>query len=142
MRIAFVSCVKTKADRPLPAQDLYISPWFRMAREYARQNADRWFILSASAGLVNPHRVTDPYDLTLNGLGVKLQKDWAEMVIDQLKLHGIWGQKAIVLAGKNYRQFLMPELIYRFGQVEVPMEGLMMGQQLSWLSRRVPLTPE
>lgn len=133
MRIAFVSCVKTKADRPLPAQDLYISPWFRMAREYARRNADRWFILSAGAGLLHPFRVTDPYDLTLNGMGVKLRKDWTAMVQEQMDRQRMFGTKAIVLAGTSYREFLMPTFRLRFGDVQVPMEGLMMGQQLSWM---------
>lgn len=131
--VAFVSCVKTKADRPLPAKDLYISPWFRMAREYARRNADRWFILSAGAGLLHPDRVTDPYDLTLNGLGVKLRKEWTAMVQAQLERERIVGTKAIVLAGTNYREFLMPTLRMLFSDVDVPMEGLMMGQQLSWM---------
>jgi len=29
--VALVSCVKMKADRPMPAKDLYISPLFRGA---------------------------------------------------------------------------------------------------------------
>jgi len=135
--VAFVSCVKTKTDRPMPAKDLYISPWFRMAREYARHHADRWFILSAGAGLVHPDRVIDPYDLTLNGLGTKLRKEWAGMVRGQIERERLAGTRAIVLAGTNYREFLMPTLRFVFGNVEVPMEGLMMGQQLSWLSKRI-----
>lgn len=129
-RVAFVSCVKTKS--------LHLALWwFRMARDYAIQNSDRWFILSASAGLMRPDRMTDPYDLTLNGLGVKLRKNWADLVIAQIKELNLSGVKAIVLAGKNYRQFLMAELLTRFDQADVPMEGLMMGQQLSWLSKRI-----
>src|ERR1700751_3886226 len=30
--VRLVACVKTKADRPMPAKHLSISPWFRMAR--------------------------------------------------------------------------------------------------------------
>jgi hypothetical protein len=56
-RVAFVSCVKTKADSARPAEQLYISPWFVMARRYAYSIADRWFILSAAYGLVEPDRV-------------------------------------------------------------------------------------
>jgi hypothetical protein len=33
--VAFASRVKMKADRPLPANDLYVSPWFDMAHPYA-----------------------------------------------------------------------------------------------------------
>jgi len=85
---------------------------------------------------MHPDRVTDPYDLTLNGLGVKLRKEWAAMVQDQLERKRIAGTKAIVLAETSYREFLMPTFRLLFGEVEVPMEGLMMGQQLSWLSKR------
>jgi hypothetical protein len=42
-RVAFVSCVKTKSETPELAEHLYISPWFRMARQYAIRNSDRWF---------------------------------------------------------------------------------------------------
>nr|WP_315782450.1 DUF6884 domain-containing protein [Bradyrhizobium sp. SZCCHNPS1003] len=50
MKVAFVSYVKTKSSTPELAESLYISPWFRMAREYARRNANRWFILAAQHG--------------------------------------------------------------------------------------------
>jgi len=46
------------------------------------------------------------------------------------------GRKAIILAGLNYRRGLITPLLDYYGEVEVPMEGLMLGQQLSWLSRR------
>ena len=58
-----------------------------------------------------PHE--NPYDLTLNGLGVKLRFTWADMVIEQIKEQDLRGRRAIVLAGKNYREFLMPELMSR-----------------------------
>ncbi|OSI35263.1 DUF6884 domain-containing protein [Bradyrhizobium canariense] len=56
-RVAFVSCVKLKADTARPARDLYVSPWFIGARRYAERNADSWLILSAAYGLVDPDRV-------------------------------------------------------------------------------------
>jgi hypothetical protein len=43
MRVAFVSCVKTKSDRPMPAKDLYVSRWFKLARSYGERHAHRWF---------------------------------------------------------------------------------------------------
>jgi hypothetical protein len=42
----------------------------------------------------------------------------------------------VILAGLNYRRGLITPLENMYGTVEVPMEGLMMGQQLSWLSKR------
>ena len=38
-----------------------------MARRYAETHAERWYILSAAHGLVDPERIIDPYDISLNG---------------------------------------------------------------------------
>ena len=56
-KIALVACVSRKTPRPLPAQDLYVSDWFRKASAYARRVADEWYILSAKHGLVSPDTV-------------------------------------------------------------------------------------
>jgi hypothetical protein len=47
------------------------------------------------------------------------------------------GDEAIVLAGLNYRRHLEMALLDRFAEVDVPMSGLMLGQQLSWLSKKL-----
>ncbi|WP_439357722.1 DUF6884 domain-containing protein [Bradyrhizobium sp. DASA03007] len=133
MRVAFVSCVKTKADEPDLAEHLYISPWFRMAAEYARRNSDRWFILSALHGMIEPRHCIAPYEATLNGAKVDERFEWSLNVIDQIGEWDLRGDLAVVLAGENYRRFLMDELYRRFSKVSVPMKGLMMGQQLSWM---------
>ncbi|MGJ4952984.1 DUF6884 domain-containing protein [Bradyrhizobium sp. HKCCYLS20291] len=41
MKVAFVSCVKTKADGICRAGEMYTSPWFKMARFWAERNADQ-----------------------------------------------------------------------------------------------------
>ena len=35
LHIGLVACGRTKADRPTPARELYVSPLFRAARAYA-----------------------------------------------------------------------------------------------------------
>ncbi|MGX9944816.1 DUF6884 domain-containing protein [Bradyrhizobium denitrificans] len=137
MRVAFVSCVKTKSKTPELAEHLYISPWFRMAREWARRNADRWFILSAEHGLTDPRKLIAPYDTTLNWARLAEREAWSVRVIRQIAELDLRGDRAIVLAGQNYREFLMKPLIMRFERVIVPMEGLMMGQQLSWMKNEL-----
>lgn len=72
MKVAFVSCVKTKADSARPAEQLCISPWFVMARRFAERNSDRWFILSAAYGLLDPDRVIEPYEKTLNDMPTRI----------------------------------------------------------------------
>ena len=65
MRIGIVACSKTKLATPAPAKDLYTSPLFKAARAYCERTYDRWFILSALHGLVEPETVIEPYDVTL-----------------------------------------------------------------------------
>jgi hypothetical protein len=70
MDIGLVACSRLKADRPLPARELYVSPLFRAARAYAerRYGSECWLILSAKHGLVDPETVLAPYDVTLRQL--------------------------------------------------------------------------
>ena len=66
--IYLVSCVSKKATTCKPAQDLYLSDWFRKAKTYVVQKLraqDRWFILSAKHHLVPPERLLCPYEATL-----------------------------------------------------------------------------
>ncbi len=138
--LVLVSCVKSKVDHPAPAKDLYLrSAWFRKARTFAEAKAKQWFILSAAHGLLHPDTVIEPYDATLNGTGLEQRSAWAHMVKKQLtereRERELCGNRVIVLAGLNYRRGLISPLEKMYGSVEVPMEGLMMGQQLSWLGR-------
>jgi hypothetical protein len=136
-RVAFVSCVKTKSTTPELAEHLYISPWFRMAREWARRNSERWFILSAEHGLLSPSTLVDPYETTLNRMGIKDRRGWASRVEGQMEELGLRGDHAFVLAGERYREFLLTQLRTRFQNVKVPMQGLQMGEQLSWMKNEL-----
>ncbi|MGY3159605.1 hypothetical protein ACVL91_000511 [Bradyrhizobium elkanii] len=136
-RVTFVSCVKTKSATPELAEYLYISPWFRMAREWARRNSERWFILSAEYGIIEPSKLIAPYERTLNGSSVEDRYNWSQRVIEQIVEWDLRGQWAYVLAGESYRRFLIETLGQRFDRVRVPMEGLMMGQQLSWMKNEL-----
>jgi Family of unknown function (DUF6884) len=122
-RVAFVSCVKTKSATPVPAEHLYTSPWFRMAREYVRRNADRWFILSAEHGLLDPTTMTRPYDTTLNSMGAMDRRAWVNGVIAQMKAQDVRGRRLLILAGQVYRSGLMQFLWTRFTAQRVARSG-------------------
>ena len=63
--------------------------------------------------------------------------DWAEDVFKTLKIHIIDIEKVNILAGKRYREFLVPKLRdYDDVNICVPMEGLRIGEQLRWLNER------
>lgn len=100
------------------------------ARSYVEATGWPWYILSAEYGLLDPDTVVRPYEKTLNTMPVAERKTWAERVLQSLgpKLEGI--DRVVILAGQRYRDFLVPALRARDIQVDVPMEGLRIGEQL------------
>ncbi len=134
-KIVLVSCVKRKQKFSAKAKDLYTSTLFQSNLQYAyRLKPDAIYILSAKYGLVDLDQVIAPYDMTLNTMSESEKKTWARRVLDSLR------QKAnleedlfILLAGNNYRKYLIPELKH----YEIPLEGLSFGRQLQELKRRI-----
>jgi hypothetical protein len=129
-----ISCVGQKRAERAVARDLYISPWFQKARAVAETSGCPWFILSAEYGLVSPDEVIAPYEKTLNTMGVNDRKAWAQRVTTQMDSAISPCQRIAVFAGSRYREFLMHYLQQRAREVIVPLEGLRIGEQLSWLS--------
>lgn len=136
--IYLVSCVSKKQEQPCIAQDLYISSWFQKARRYVGESGCRWFILSAQYGLVAPDRVIAPYERTLNTMPVEDRRTWAERVYEQLIATVPELSHVVFLAGARYREFLVGPLADNNIAVSVPMEGLKIGKQLSWLDSHSP----
>ena len=137
--ICLVSCVKRKRSQPAPARELYDSPWFGKARDYAESLGCPWFILSARYGLVRPGDTIVPYEQTLNTMPIAERRGWAARVNAQLREAAPAASHAVVLAGECYREFLADHLTTRGIRVEVPMAGLGIGQQLAWLAaQRTP----
>lgn len=128
-----VSCVSEKCDRPMPARELYRSEWFQKTRAFVERQAGDWFILSAKHGLVAPDRVIEPYDETLNDKTVEQRREWSRKVSQELSLRCHPGTTVVFLASEKYREFLLPVLKELGFNVEVPMEGLGIGEQLRWL---------
>lgn len=134
-----VSCVGTKVELPTKAKDLYVSDWFKKARKYVeRAGGPCWFILSAEYGLVNPETVIAPYEKTLNTMGIAARREWAKRVIRQMELSLPSCDEIVVFAGARYREFLMDYLLKRANRVTVPLEGLRIGEQLSWFGSHAP----
>jgi hypothetical protein len=134
--VYLVSCVSQKRDRACAARDLYISDLFRKARCCAEASGCPWFILSAEYGLVSPDQVIAPYERTLNTMQVAERRAWAERVARQLAETVPDLARVVLIAGARYREFLAEHLNARSVSVSIPMEGLRIGEQLSWLSQR------
>ena len=138
LTVYLVSCVSQKRDHACEARDLYVSDLFRKARRFAEGSGCPWFILSAEHGLVAPGQVIAPYERTLNTMGVADRRAWAARVAAQLAEAVPDLSQVVFLAGKRYREFLARHLDGRGVEVSVPMEGLRIGEQLSWLGHHSP----
>jgi hypothetical protein len=132
--LVLVSCVKSKLPHPAPARDLYTSALFVKMRSVIEAGDAPWFILSALHGLVPPYQAVPPYEYTLNTASIDERRTWAAKVLEQLRPHLKGRARIVMFAGSRYREFLEGPLRDMGLTVEVPMEGLTLGRQLSWLS--------
>jgi hypothetical protein len=132
--VGLVACAGQKLQHPAPARELYVSQLFRKASAYAEASCDRWYILSAKHGLLDPDDVLEPYDLRLGTPAAPPVREWAAKVRGQLEaeLAGL-DVTLIVLAGEQYRTALQGSP----WPYEVPMKGLGIGRQLGWLTAQL-----
>lgn len=126
--ITLVSCVAGKGASPSAAADLYVSDWFKKASAYA-QRSGSWLILSAAHGLVAPDQVIAPYNTTLVNKSKAERLAWAALVADQVQQLELRAERCVLLAGRAYRDPLMPFLESWFPTVELPLAGLGIGSQ-------------
>ena len=135
-QVVLISCVSKKRDYTCKARDLYISDLFKKSLEYAEMvlKADKIFILSAEYGLVPIDKVIAPYDKTLNKMNKIERLVWSKLVLEDLKQYIDINNDAVTfLAGKRYREYIEPHI----KNVNVPMEGLGIGQQLRYLKEKI-----
>jgi hypothetical protein len=137
-RIGLVGCVKLKQMVPAPAADLYISPLFKLRRRYVERSCSQWYILSAKHGLVRAGQVLEPYEQTLKAASRGERRAWSARVVDALESE-IGSFKDVLFeihAGYEYRSFgLHDGIVDGGGHVEVPTEGLPIGEQLAFYKR-------
>lgn len=140
MRIALISCSKLKANCPLPARELYApSPLFSLSYQYAKQSADKVYILSAKYGLLEETDVVAPYDLTLADLPEHRQRDWANYVLNQMRERfNLDHDTFFILAGRRYYQHLLPQLPH----ATLPLGNLQIGARISFLRRQLAVSAQ
>ena len=134
--VGLVGCSRLKLPHAAPARRLYASPLFRLAARFCDSTCERWFVLSAKHGLLDPDEVVEPYDLTLKRLGRREREAWAGRVVRQLSERGLLdtGHRLVLLAGADYAGPLARRI-----RIEQPLKGLPIGLRLAWYRRR--LTP-
>ena len=135
-RIVLISCVSQKLPHRAKAKDLYISTLFKLSLRYAKKlNPDCIYILSAKYGLLNLDQEIDPYERTLNNMNASEITDWASNVLSQLRrIASLENDEFIVLAGYEYRKYLLPHL----KNTIVPLKGMRIGEQIHYLKGQLP----
>jgi hypothetical protein len=130
-----------KREEPSRPAELYMeSPYFRKMRAYAETNHNRWYILSAKYGLLEPDgEPVEPYNDTLRDATVDEKREWAERVFEQLQKRNLFGEDItlIIHAGKDYYGELLPLLEEVDATVQVPTEGLRIGEKMAWYNQRL-----
>jgi len=149
-KIVLISCTSRKREYKTKAKYLYDrSPLFRKSLEYARLlNPAKIFILSAKYELLDLEREIEPYDITLSNVPKKVRtkkpnlkilskeerKIWSKNVINQLnKKTNLKRDMFIFLAGRNYREFLVPHIT----NYNIPMEHIKSFYQQGWLTKEI-----
>ena len=87
--------------------------------------------------LVLPDQVIEPYYLTLKSMDSKEKIDWANHEYQMIKPIISSKDRIFFLAGQDYRNYLIPLLQHDGFAVNIPMEGLRIGKQKSWLKSKL-----
>jgi hypothetical protein len=135
--VALISCGKNKRAERSAAKDLYLGELFKKTRALVEKNGQPFRILSALHGLVKPGQELDPYDFTLNGQSKVDKREWAERVVAELAKGDPNEIRFVIYAGRDYRDPLVPMLQALGFEVEIPLLGMEIGEQLSHLKKQL-----
>jgi hypothetical protein len=158
-QFALIGCSSSKRPGYLPAREKYdpdSSPYWKWKRTYAEVVADRYWILSAEYGVLNPTQYIGDYDRSLSNMNADETETWARQVGASLEYdESFWsayedGRKReryydeiVVVAGQDYVNPIRETLDGLPIDVRYPFEdedgnpamgGI--GAQTSWLKER------
>lgn len=137
-RLALLALAGAQRSRPANAQDLCTSRWFILARAYVIAQDCPWYLLSAKHGLIAPTQVIKPFEFDLVRMSADERRAWAERVASQAREQLPISRQILLLAGMKYRDFLTPYLAEITESVHMPLDGLSVGLQCSWLRCNTP----
>ena len=112
---------------PTPARVAYTGAPFKVNRAYAERHADRWVILSAKYGFIDPDfRLPEPYNVTFKKRATNpiellaLRRQITPMGLDQFS-------RIVGLGGKEYRAMIEGAFATSRTAIEFPFAGLPIG---------------
>lgn len=130
-KIILIQCCKRKFKGENKAENLYISPLFRLSLAYAKSlNPQAIHILSAKYGLLELTNIIENYNITLKNMDINERKKWSDKIINDLKKrYDLKKDHFIFLAGIYYREFLLENISF----FEIPLKNLTIGKQIQKL---------
>ena len=134
--LIIVPCGKSKiwdrdpAHGPATARDAYTGTLFRLNRAYAEKYGDRWLVLSARYGFIEPDFVIPgPYDVSFKKKASDpIDTRSLHVQVEQLDLHEI--STVVGLGGAEYRERVTLVFGNRAASLEFPFTGLKLGYLL------------
>ena len=139
LRVCIIGCSDAKNDTQQAAETLYRSQLFANSRRYASSAAfDRWFIVSARYGLVEPSQIIAPYDMKLKSADAG---QWAHNVVSRLRHELQAPAEVTIIAGALYADPIADCIEARRREndrawvaVRRPLAGLGIGKRLQFLA--------
>jgi hypothetical protein len=121
---------------PIPARDAYTGAPFKVNREYAEKMSDRWIVLSAKYGFIEPGELIEQYEVTFkrmktNPVSVATLRKQA----NDLGLHDF--ATVIVLGGTEYRKVVAEAFAGTDVELEFPFAGLPLGKAMQSAKRAI-----
>jgi hypothetical protein len=117
---------KRKATR---AEEAYTGAPFKVNKAFAQKFADKWVILSAKYGFIEPSfSIPENYNVSFNDTATN-PIDPSELKI-QMKKKGLANYNVVIaLGGKNYTK-IVKEIFVGYAKVIAPTEGLPIGKAM------------
>lgn len=142
-RIGLVAAPRRQRGTVCRARDQYDpSVVFRRARDYCERTYDGLYVLSPTHGLVAAERVTGPDATPFTALDGEERARWAAEVAEALRALCERSAEPPVFylyAGQRVAGALVRAA--PFAQIERPLSGLSLGEQLRWYDERLRVTP-
>ncbi len=138
MKIALISCTKTKKSYKCKARELYSpSALFSISYNYAKTiGVDAIYILSAKYGLLNEDDMVEPYEKKVDDLSRSERIEWANLVKRQLeKEFDMFNVEFVILTGKSYLNPLLD--VNAFNKFTFPLEGMALGERQSFMKKQI-----
>jgi cytoplasmic iron level regulating protein YaaA (DUF328/UPF0246 family) len=135
VRLVVVPCGRSKIWKKHPhlgstaAREAYSGAPFKVNREYAESVADRWVILSAKYGFIEPTTLINNYEVTFKKKstnpvsGSTLKKQATDLGLLQF-------EEVIVLGGKEYRSAVEDAFAGSAAKLIFPFSGLTVGKAM------------